>query len=317
MISESDIKYRTVLFITPSTKRSLSVTNGELLLTEENGDVMTKISFRKILAVFIAGKCTITSPLLEAFTRHAIPLCLMKQSLRPVLWHASMAEGNYLLRQRQYNVDKNDVSIAKVLVHNKIENQIRLMERIPSCGRNLEKMVSYLKRLQESIQYEELMAIEAHTAQIFFKDWFRPLGWDSRQPRIKSDPVNVALDIGYTVLFNFIEANLRFFGFDLYKGIYHRLFFQRKSLVCDLMEPFRCIIDKETLEAFKDKRFRKTHFAKKDNQYKLKEDKSFLYWKEYAEAIVGRKTEVFHYIRNYYRAFMKEIPAKDYPKFLI
>ena len=317
MISESDVKYRTVLFITASTTRSLSVRNGELLLTEENGDVVTKLSFKKILAVFIAGKCTLTSPVLEAFSKHAVPFCLMKQSLRPILWNASMAEGNYLLRQKQYNLDKNDISIAKVLIQNKIENQVRLMERIPSCDRNLNKMTLYLERLQQPIQYEELMTIEAHTAQIFFKDWFRPLGWDSRQPRIKSDPVNVVLDIGYTVLFNFIEANLRFFGFDLYKGVYHRLFFQRKSLVCDLMEPFRCIIDKETLEAFKDKRFRKSHFTVIDRQYKLKEDKSYSYWKEYAEAVIGRKTEIFHYVRAYYRAFMKGLPGKDYPKFLI
>ena len=54
------------------------------------------------------------------------------------------------------------------------------------------------------------------------------------------------MDIGYTYLFNFIDALLRLYGFDTYLGFYHKEFYQRKSLVCDVVEPFRCIIDKNT-----------------------------------------------------------------------
>lgn len=72
---------------------------------------------------------------------------------------------------------------------------------------------------------------------------------------MKTDPLNVTLDIGYSVLFNFIESFVRIFGFDIYVGVYHRTWFKRKSLICDLMEPFRCIIDHAILLAFNRKQF--------------------------------------------------------------
>ena len=57
------------------------------------------------------------------------------------------------------------------------------------------------------------------------------------------------MDIGYTQIFNFIDSILRLYGFDTYKGVYHKLFFARKSLACDIEEPFRSIIDKALLKA--------------------------------------------------------------------
>ena len=87
-------------------------------------------------------------------------------------------------------------------------------------------------------------------AKTYFSAYYQNQNWKGRHPRMKSDVLNVTLDIGYSILFNFMESFIRMFGFDLYVGVYHRLWFKRKSLVCDLMEPFRCIIDHATLLAF-------------------------------------------------------------------
>ena len=65
----------------------------------------------------------------------------------------------------------------------------------------------------------------------------------------KSDYINVTLDIGYTMLFNMVDAILQVYGFDTYYGVFHRCFYMRKSLVCDIMEPMRPIIDYEIRKA--------------------------------------------------------------------
>ena len=62
-------------------------------------------------------------------------------------------------------------------------------------------------------------------------------------------------------LFNFIECFLRMYGFDLYVGVFHRLWFKRKSLVCDVMEPFRCIIDRAVRTAYHRKQFSVKDFS--------------------------------------------------------
>lgn len=51
----------------------------------------------------------------------------MKPNLRPVFTYGTNAEANYLLREKQYLMDEKDLSIAKHLVKNKIENQLRLL----------------------------------------------------------------------------------------------------------------------------------------------------------------------------------------------
>lgn len=130
--------------------------------------------------------------------------------------------------------------------------------------------------------------------------------------------MNVVLDMGYTLLFNYIECNLRLFGFDVYQGVLHQLWFKRKSLVCDFVEPFRCIIDKQVLISFNLGQFKKEHFSQNKMQYQLKTEYSREYHKILMSAIIEYKTPIFIYIRTYYRLFMKINDEKcdyDFPMF--
>lgn len=60
------------------------------------------------------------------------------------------------------------------------------------------------------------------------------------------------------------------FGFDVYAGVYHRLWFNRKSLICDLVEPFRCIIDRTVRTAYNRKQFTTKDFTIHKGEYRLK-----------------------------------------------
>lgn len=318
MFSEKDIKYRTVLFLNAIEGRSLSVRNGELLISEtQTGTTVSKLAFQKLLAVFVIGKCSITSPVVEALSKHGVAFCLLKESLRPLLWKADMAEGNYLLRRRQHTFEKENISIAKVLIRNKTENQARLLQRYPDTEQTVLTLETITERISNTDSYEGLMLLEAKAAKRFFSKWFRNFDFSGRKPRIKSNPVNASLDIGYTVLFNFVESNLRLFGFDLYVGVYHRLFFERKSLVCDIMEPFRCIVDMETRKSFSNKTFKNSDFKEKNKAFTLQPGKSYQYCKTYAQAILTYKMDIFRYVRDYYRSFMKGNAPENYPVFLI
>lgn len=121
--------------------------------------------------------------------------------------------------------------------------------------------------------------------------------------------------IGYTILFNYMECFLRMFGFDLYVGVYHRLWFKRKSLVCDLIEPFRCIIDHTTLLAFNRKQFSEKDFTLIKQEYRLKYDKCSDYYRVFYDALIERKSDVFKYVQQYYRCFMGCKSTQEYPIF--
>lgn len=136
-----------------------------------------------------------------------------------------------------------------------------------------------------------------------------------RRPRTKCDALNATLDIGYTMLFNYIECFVRMFGFDLYVGVYHRMWFKRKSLVCDLMEPFRPIIDKAVRTAWNRKQFMERDFIVQKGEYRLKLDRNGDYCRVFFDALIPYKTSAFKYIQSYYRCFMGRKTESQYPSF--
>lgn len=134
-------------------------------------------------------------------------------------------------------------------------------------------------------------------------------------PEKKTDALNTALDFGYTMLFNYIECFVRLFGFDPYIGVYHRLWHKRKSLICDLIEPFRCIIEHTTRTAFNRKQFTKSDYIISKDGYNLKPTKVGDYCKVYMDALIVYKKDVFKYIQNYYRSFIRGKETEEFPKF--
>lgn len=159
------------------------------------------------------------------------------------------------------------------------------------------------------------MGLEGVISKSFFTAYFQGHNWTGRHPRMKTDPLNVTLDIGYTILFNFVESFVRLFGFDIYVGVYHRMWFKRKSLICDFIEPFRCIIDHAVLLAFNRKQFSFSDFILNRNEYQLKHEKCSSYYAVFYQALIAHKTEIFKYVQDYYRCFMGRKSVDNYPIF--
>ena len=323
MFTNKDIEYRTIYVINCIKDRELRVSNGELLLEElEEKKTLTKLPFQKILALFVIGHIHITTPLIEKCKKWNVAIVVMKPSLRPVFFWANSAEANYLLRRRQYQLPQEDITIAKWIVYNKVCNQLALLnnsrkgDELTTEAKNIcHKAISnWLGRVTE---YNKLMGLEGYVSKAFFAAYFQDFNWNGRKPRAKCDIINAALDIGYTVLFNYIECFVRMFGFDVYVGVYHRLWFKRKSLICDLVEPFRCIIDRTVRTAFNRKQFSAKDFQLHKGEYRLKIEKNTDYCKVFFDALIPYKMEVFKFVRSYYRCFMQGRNISVYPKFEI
>ena len=323
MFTHKDIDMRTIFVVNCiEHNRGLRVHNGELMLEEFDEDkkkTLTKFPFQKLLALFVIGHITVTTPIIDKCKRFGVALVVMKPNLRPVFYWASSAEANYLLRKRQFEYNPDDIAIGKILVHNKVLNQkstlMKTRKKDEATIGAINQCEAALNTIPDIEEYNQLMGIEGTIAKSFFAAYFSQYNWNGRHPRMKSDMMNVTLDIGYTILFNFIESFIRMFGFDLYVGVYHRLWFKRKSLVCDLMEPFRCIIDHATLISFNRKQFSEKDFTLIKQEYRLKYEKCADYYKVFYDALIEYKMEIFRYVQQYYRCFMGCKSVKQYPIF--
>ena len=234
MISLPDFRQRQVLFLDASdiSQCEISLRNENILIREEN-KVKDKMPIAKLIAVFIVGDMTLTSKLIGKLMRAGVSVHLLKRNLETYATIGAYAEGNYLLRAKQYTLsDEQNLTIAREIVRGKIQNQITLLRSAKIENLSNKSLKDYKRdifvQIKKAKNLNSLRGIEGSMGKDFFKTYFGTIGWYKRIPRGKVDENNILLDMGYSFLFNFVDSILRVYGFDTYKGIYHQLFFQRK-----------------------------------------------------------------------------------------
>lgn len=319
MLSYPDFKEKTIVVVFTTEGQRFSFQNDNLIVTDAEGKVVLQTTCYRMLALWIVGHCIITSGLLERSRKFAFPVYLLSFNFRCIGVWSSPTEGNFLLRDKQYSYQ--GIDIAKHIVKNKIQNQIILLKGIrkkeDELKRSLELMRDYEGQIDGFETLQEILGMEGVSSRLFFAQWYRDMEWKGRKPRAKRDPNNVLLDIGYTFLFYLVENMLNLYGFDIYKGVYHQFFYQRKSLVCDIVEPFRCIVDKQIKNAYNLNQINREDFEQKRGQYFLKHAKSRDYTRWLLQSIIEYKEDIFLYTQSYYRAFIRRKTIEDYPLFLI
>ena len=194
--------------------------------------------------------------------------------------------------------------------------QKKIREKNESQKEAIRELANYKEKLKnDTLALTSILGIEGSAARTYFKNMFYDFSWEARRPRVKHDMINCLMDIGYTLLFNVIEALLNIYGFDIYNGVLRRQFYQRKSLVCDLVEPFRFLVDMRIKKAINLGQCKVEDFTIKQDRYCLFGKNSAPYVKLLMEPILEHKQEIFLYIQGYYRAFMKNKKMEDYPFF--
>ena len=317
MLSFRDFEKKQIAIALVSRGEKISFKNDNIVIKDENGKIRHQSSCYRLFALFVIGHYTLTTGILLKAKRFGFGIFLLSHSLKPFGSWLSGAEGNTLLRQKQYFYDKNE--IANYIVMLKISQQIEYLnirrdkpERLISAIKKLKIYKNSLKEL--NLNTDTLLGIEGSASRIYFKSMFDNIDWQSRRPRVKNDIANLLLDIGYTQLFNFIDALLNLYGFDTYKGVYHREFYQRKSLVCDLVEPFRPIVDYEVRKLFTLNRVDTTDFTKIDGRYMLFNKNAQKYTSFLLKNLMEHKELMFKFIRKYYLAFIREYKIEQFPK---
>lgn len=320
MLALPDFREKQILFIQAENGLENNIKfNNDNIVYSKDEKIINKMSCHKTFAIFIIGDLTISSVLIRNALQYGISIFLLKKNFEVYATIGAKAEGNYLLRIKQYN-SQNELFLSKQIVKNKILNQLILLKNNKKISnenyKNSKQELFY--KIENTKDNNQLLGVEGNFAKNFFNLYFKELEWYRRMPRAKVDIYNLLMDMGYTFIFNYVDSLLRIYGFDTYKGFYHQLFFQRKSLTCDLVEPFRCIIDKQLLKSYNLKQINKKDFKYSNNRYSLKYSESKVYAKMFLESIMKNKEEIFCYTRDFYRFILNnKNKQKDFPIFKI
>ena len=317
LFTAPDFSKKQIVFVLFNEGEKLAFSNDNLVVKDINNKIKFQCTCYRIFMIFVVGHTSITTAVIQKAQKFGFYIALMTAGFRLYSIIGATKEGNTLLHKKQYSY--GDIDIAKCITKNKMSNQVaELMknrDKTADVKEAIHKIREYMLKVKDVTSLNEIMAYEGLASKIYFRNHFTNVFWNGRQPRIKKDYLNSVLDIGYTILFSYIDALLSSYGFDTYCGVMHKQFYMRKSLVCDIVEPFRVIIDHEIKKAINLKQIKRDDFTVINNQYRLKWSESPKYVKFIVGAIIEHKEEVFTYVQSFYRAFMKEIPAEKYPSF--
>lgn len=142
--------------------------------------------------------------------------------------HNSSKKINKQIAWKQKDKDE----LWKKIVINKITNQSLLLNKIHSDNYNL--LLSYVDEVKNGDKTNR----EGHAAKVYFNSLY-----GMNFTRHDADQINAALNYGYSILLSTMNKEVKINGYLTQLGIHHKNEFNQFNLSCDLMEPFRVIID--------------------------------------------------------------------------
>ncbi len=164
------------------------------------------------------------------------------------------------------------------IVKNKIINQSLMLKKIDSDKYNM--LLDYSQQIINGDKTNR----EGHSAKVCFNELF-----GKNFSRSDNSDINSALNYGYAILLSTFNKEIINNGYITQLGIHHKNEFNEFNLSCDLMEPFRIIID-NFVYFNTDRKF--------DSKYKLDIINIFNNRFKYMEKMYTLKDIIKMYVKN-------------------
>ena len=225
------MSFRTVV-ITRQSK--ISYKNRFLVVKQENDEKYIHLS--EIDTIIVDSiSVSISAYLLKELADNKINIIFCDEKHNPfgevVPYYSKHNTSKMIKEQIKWKVSDKD-KIWSEIVKNKIMNQALLLKKTKSPKYKL--ILSYIDEVVDGDKTNR----EGHAAKVYFNALF---GNDF--VRNSDDSINAALNYGYAILLSTINKEIINNGYLTQLGIHHKNEFNEFNLTCDLMEPFRIVID--------------------------------------------------------------------------
>lgn len=225
------MSFRTVV-ITRQSK--ISYKNRFLVVKQETDEKLIHLS--EIDTIIVDSiSVSISAYLLKELADNKINIIFCDEKHNPfgelIPYYSRHNTSKKIKEQISWKQKDKDI-LWKNIVINKITNQALLLKKVHSDKHDL--VLSYISEVVNGDKTNR----EGHAAKVYFNALF-----GNNFTRNKDDVINAALNYGYAVLLSTINKEIINNGYLTQLGIHHKNEFNQFNLTCDIMEPFRIIID--------------------------------------------------------------------------
>jgi CRISPR-associated protein Cas1 len=251
---------------------------GRRLRITKDDEVLARAPLIQVSQVIIFGNVQITQPALKLLLDEGVEVVLLSRygKFYGRLVGAPTGHGSLRVAQVLRSQDPGfALETAQQMVRGKVHNMKIFLQRyarrynsdpIREAVTGVDAM---LQRVTRTRTINSLMGVEGQATAIYFGVWKNllhpPWRFNKRVRRPPTDPVNVLLSLGYTLLMQNIQGAVLTAGLDPFVGFLHQLSYNRPNLPLDLMEEFRpLIVDSVTLRCLNNNIITHEHFSEGD-----------------------------------------------------
>ena len=218
------------------------------IVARKAGEVLLEMPALYVDRVMVFGNVHLTTPLTAFLLNQGIDTVFLSSRGRYRGRLQAAENGNTRLRRRQYEISSDRgfcLSLSKVLVKAKMRNQSALLARrkLPPVRRAASGIRDLVGRTEKASDLDALRGYEGTAARVYFGAFPHLLqsgfSFPGRVRRPPTDPVNILLSLGYTLLFADMLSALYAVGFDPFVGFFHEERTGHAALASDLIEEFR------------------------------------------------------------------------------
>jgi CRISP-associated protein Cas1 len=230
---------------------------GETLVVSRGGRSLRRVRMAELHQVLLFGQVQLSTAAVARLVRREVDVVFLTRQgyFRARLVGAGARQARLRLAQlRRAREPGFCVAVSRALVAGKINHQRQVLLR---AQRRLhdEALADALGRLrllaEESAREEELerlRGLEGMAAAVYFGQFGKllrvaDLTFAGRSRRPPRDPINACLSFGYTLLGNLLETDLLRCGLEPLVGFLHQPEHGRPSLMLDLLEESRPLVD--------------------------------------------------------------------------
>ncbi len=208
---------------------------------------------------------------------------------------------NLPLRKAQYRLAEDKafcLKFSRAIVAAKVKNSIYLATskgQKPFVGKQSEALKRVIDRIGRAGDVNKLLGLEGSASAKYFKILPKLLkndfGFTKRIKHPPTDPLNILLSLGYSLLFNYVHSMINLVGFDPYQGFFHKYKFGHAALASDMMEELRApVVDKLVVRMVNLKMIKERDFTKENGKTRMSKDALKKYVTEFDNRLSAKQT---------------------------
>ncbi|QTA80763.1 CRISPR-associated endonuclease [Desulfonema limicola] len=266
------------------------ITQKDEIFRLKNQDDKMDISPLKVESIVITNKAMISSQAVVLALEHNIDVIFLDNFGNPLgrIWFAKMG-STALIRRKQIEAADNSLglTLVKDLVDQKLNNQVQFLKKLMYARPGKEDNIGdYIDTIEKSAKNlaenkgqtikdadQTIRGLEGSAGRSFFQCLSQIMPekyrFQKRSKRPAKDPFNAALNYCYGMLYSQVEKACILAGLDPYVGFLHTDNYNKKSLVYDLIEPFRIFAEQTVTYLFTGKKIKDEYFDFSENAVSL------------------------------------------------